>query len=141
MRRTLSLKAYKYCICSSDAQGMFFSKTFGCCRFAWNERMEKKLHAYRWYVRTFIQIDRFFPSSKLCHRCGHKKEDLTLDDRTRTCPACSETHERDVSVSISPYFVGLGRSERGTVELALVDDRSPNGLPKSHPATKQEPQP
>ncbi len=32
-----------------------------------------------WYGRTFIQADRFFPSSKLCHRCGHKEvEKFTL---------------------------------------------------------------
>jgi len=40
-----------------------------------------------WYGRTFIPADRFFPSSKLCHRCGHKNEDLALHDRT--CAALS----------------------------------------------------
>ena len=83
-----------------------------------------------WYERTFIQVDRFFPSSKLCHRCGHKNEDLALHDRTWCCPACGETHDRDVNASINLYFVGLGRPEVKPVEQALVDDRSPNGLPK-----------
>ena len=27
-----------------------------------------------------VKADRFFPSSKLCHCCGYKKEDLTLLD-------------------------------------------------------------
>ena len=69
-------------------------------------------------------------SSKLCHRCGHEKEDLALHDITRCCPACGETHDRDVNASINLYFVGLGRPEVTPVEQALVDDRSPNGLPK-----------
>ncbi len=83
-----------------------------------------------WYGRTFIQVDRFYPSSKLCHRCGHKNEDLALHDRTWCCPACGETHDRDVNASINLYLVGLGRPEVTPVERALVDDRSPYGLPK-----------
>jgi transposase len=83
-----------------------------------------------WYGGTFIQVDRFFPSSKVCHRCGYKKEDLALNDRTWCCPACGETHDRDVNASINLYLVGLGWPEVTPVEQALVDDRSPNGLPK-----------
>jgi len=83
-----------------------------------------------WYGRTFIQVDRFFPSSKLCHRCGHKNDDLALHDRTWCCPACGEIHDRDVNASINLYFVGLGRPEVTYFEQALVDDRSPHGLPK-----------
>jgi len=83
-----------------------------------------------WYGRTFIQIDRFFPSSKLCHRCGHKNEDLALNDRTWCCPACGEKHDRDVNASINLYYVGLGRPEVTYFEQALVDDRSLYGLPK-----------
>ena len=92
-------------------------------------------------LRTFIQVDRLFPSSKLCHRCGHKNEDLALYDRTWCCPACGETHDIDVNAFKNLYFVGLGRHEGIPVEQALVDDRSPDGLTKSHPATKQEAQP
>jgi len=83
-----------------------------------------------WYGRTFIQVDRFFPSSKLCHHCGYKNDDLALHDRMWCCPACSETHDRDVNASINLYHVGLGRPEVTLVERALVDDRSPHGLPK-----------
>jgi len=83
-----------------------------------------------WYERTFIQVDRFFPSSKLCHRCGHKNGDLALHDRTWCCPTCGETHDRDINASINLYYVGLGRPEVTPVEQALVDDRSPYGLPK-----------
>jgi putative transposase len=96
----------------------------------WSRFVSYLKYKAEWYGRTFIQVDRFFPSSKLCHRCGYKNEDLALNDRTWCCPACGETHDRDINASKNLYFVGLGRSERGTVEQALVDDRSPNGLPK-----------
>jgi len=96
----------------------------------WSKFLTYLKYKAEWYGRTFIQVDRFFPSSKLCHRCGHKNEDLALHDRTWCCPKCGETHDRDVNASINLYLVGLGRPEVTPVEQALVDDRSPNGLPK-----------
>ena len=102
----------------------------------WTKFLTYLKYKAEWYGRTFIQVDRFFPSSKLCHRCGHKKEDLALHYRTWCCPACSETHDRDVNASINLYFVGLGRPEVTPVEQALVDDRSLNGLPKKPPCVE-----
>ena len=96
----------------------------------WSKFLNYLKYKAEWYGRTFIQVDRFFPSSKLCHRCGYKNEDLALHDRTWCCPVCGETYDRDVNASINLYFVGIGRHKRGTVEQALVDDRSPHGLPK-----------
>jgi len=96
----------------------------------WSKFLTYLKYKAEWYGRTFIQVDRFFPSSKLCHRCGYKNEELTLNDRTWCCPSCGETHDRDVNASINLYFVGLGRPEVKPVEQALVDDRSLNGLPK-----------
>ena len=96
----------------------------------WSKFLTYLKYKAEWYGRTFIQVDRFFPSSKVCHRCGHKKEDLALNDRTWCCPGCGENHDRDVNASINLYLVGLGRPEVTPVEQALVDDRSPNGLPK-----------
>jgi len=96
----------------------------------WSKFLSYLKYKAEWYGRTFIQIDRFFPSSKLCHRCGHKNEDLALHDRRWCCPECGETHDRDINASINLYFVGLGRPEVTYFEQALVDDRSPDGLSK-----------
>jgi len=96
----------------------------------WSKFLTYLKYKAEWYGRTFIQVDRFFPSSKLCHRCGYKNDDLALHDRTWCCPACGEKHDRDVNASINLYLVGLGRPEVKPVERALMDDRSPNGLPK-----------
>jgi putative transposase len=92
----------------------------------------------KWYGRTLVQADRFFPSSKLCHCCGHKKEDLALHERTWVCSVCGEIHDRDVNASVNLYLVGLERPEVKPVEHALVDDRIPLGYLKSHHAVKQE---
>ncbi len=44
-----------------------------------------------------IKVDRFFPSSQLCHRCGARKTDLTLEDRIFACPnaECGYVGDRD----------------------------------------------
>jgi putative transposase len=47
MRRKLPLKEYKYRIYPTDAQVVFFAKTFGCCRFVWNKMLEEKQGAYK----------------------------------------------------------------------------------------------
>ena len=70
----------------------------------------------RMVCKNFHSVDRFFPSSKPCHCCGYKKEDLTLNDRTECCPAYDETHDRKVSASINLYYVGLVRPELKPVE-------------------------
>lgn len=46
------------------------------------------------------QVDRFYPSSKLCSCCGQKKEDLKLSDRTYKCD-CGNEIDRDLNASIN----------------------------------------
>lgn len=52
-----------------------------------------------WNNRTFVRVDRFFPSSKTCSTCGWIKDDLTLQIRSWTCPSCGETHNRDLNAA------------------------------------------
>ena len=54
-----------------------------------------------WYGKTFVQIDRFYPSTKKCNICGHKKDNLTLDIRQWTCPHCGTQHQRDINAAIN----------------------------------------
>jgi len=46
MRHTPALKTYKYRIYPTDAQILFFNKTFGCCRLVWNKMLDEKLRTY-----------------------------------------------------------------------------------------------
>lgn len=43
-------------------------------------------------------VDRFFPSSKMCHACGKIKHDLKLSDRTYVCD-CGYSEDRDKNAS------------------------------------------
>ncbi|MDY0387381.1 MAG: transposase, partial [Methanolobus sp.] len=45
-------------------------------------------------------IDRFYPSSKMCHKCGMVKSDLKLSDRTYKCE-CGNIIDRDYQASIN----------------------------------------
>ncbi len=46
------------------------------------------------------QVDRFYPSSKLCSTCGEKKVNLKLSDRVYRC-SCGNTLDRDKNASIN----------------------------------------
>ena len=56
--------------------------------------------------------DRFFASSKTCHVCGHKHDDLTLDDRTYVCPHCGTVIDRDLNAALN--LLSLITSKVGT---------------------------
>lgn len=60
-----------------------------------------------WYGRTLIEIDRFFPSSKLCSGCGYKNNHLKLSDRSWTCASCHVSNNRDVNAARNILNEGL----------------------------------
>lgn len=49
----------------------------------------------------FIVADRFYPSSKICSNCGHKKEKLSLSERTYKCECCGNVIDRDFNASLN----------------------------------------
>lgn len=46
------------------------------------------------------KVDRFYPSSKLCHKCGCIKSDLTLSDRIYKCQ-CGYVEDRDLNAAMN----------------------------------------
>ena len=63
----------------------------------WSELIRQLEYKSKWYGRTLIKIDRWYPSSKTCHACKHVVDALTLDIREWVCPACGVVHDRDTS--------------------------------------------
>ena len=55
----------------------------------------------------FIKVNRFYASSKLCNKCGYKKEDLTLKDRQWVCPECGTLHDRDENAKFNLIDEGI----------------------------------
>ncbi|OQB16704.1 MAG: putative transposase [Parcubacteria group bacterium ADurb.Bin192] len=53
-----------------------------------------------WYGGVVVEIDRFFPSSKLCHFCGCINGNLTLAEREWTCE-CGAVLNRDLNAALN----------------------------------------
>ena len=64
--------------------------------------------------RTYLKINTFYPSSKLCHCCGYKNTTLTLTDREWTCPNCGTYLDRDNNAAINIFQEGLRILNRNT---------------------------
>lgn len=54
-----------------------------------------------WRGGQVVIVDRWFPSSKLCSCCGHKREALDLRTRKWICSGCGKQHDRDVNAAIN----------------------------------------
>jgi putative transposase len=50
---------------------------------------------------TLKQVDKYYPSSKLCSGCNNKKEDLKLSDRIYRCNKCGLIIDRDLNAAIN----------------------------------------
>ncbi|MDB9308694.1 RNA-guided endonuclease TnpB family protein [Aphanizomenon sp. CS-733/32] len=54
-----------------------------------------------------VEIDRWFPSSKLCSNCFYQIGDMPLDVREWTCPHCGIHHDRDGNAAINIRAEGI----------------------------------
>ena len=61
-----------------------------------------------WYGKHLVEADKWFASSKICHNCGYKYNDLALSDRKWVCPCCETTIERDENAAINLRNLGIG---------------------------------
>ena len=57
-------------------------------------------------AKFVIEVDRWFASSKTCHKCGYVYKGLTLGEREWTCPICGEHHDRDLNAAMNILIEG-----------------------------------
>ena len=85
---------------------------------SWGELVRQLEYKCDWYGRTLVKIDRWFPSSKRCAKCGHIVDKLPLNIREWDCPKCGAHHDRDVNAAKNILAAGLAvkvrESERKT---------------------------
>ena len=79
----------------------------------WSELTRQLEYKAKWYGRTFVQIDTFFPSSKTCSECGHVVDFLPLEVRSWTCPDCGAQHDHDLNAAKNILAEGLSVSACG----------------------------
>ena len=58
------------------------------------------------YKTTVNRIDRFYPSTKTCSKCGHI-QDMPLSKRVYDCPVCGNSIDRDLNAAINILNVGM----------------------------------
>ena len=51
-------------------------------------------------------VDRWYPSSKMCSRCGRVKAKLSLSERVYTCDGCGLVIDRDLNAAININVAG-----------------------------------
>jgi putative transposase len=54
-----------------------------------------------------VEIDRWFPSSKLCSNCFYQIGEMPLDVREWICPHCGTHHDRDGNAAINIRAEGI----------------------------------
>jgi putative transposase len=73
-----------------------------------------------WYGSRLVIADRWYPSSKTCHGCGHV-QDIGWNEHW-TCTGCGTSHQRDdnAAINLAPYEPpGTGDSALGPVRAAV----------------------
>ena len=73
----------------------------------WGKLVEMIKYKAKWYNRQFVQIDRWFPSSKKCWACGEINDDLERGEREWECPNCHAPLLRDLNAALNILDEGL----------------------------------
>lgn len=83
------------------------------------------------YGRSLHAVSRWLASSKTCSACGYRLDELPLQIRTWTCPACRTVHDRDHNAA--KVILAAGRAERLNASHHSGRDResNPGGAPVS----------
>lgn len=89
------------------------------------------------FQKSLHFIDRWFPSSKMCHQCGFVNSELKLSDREWTCESCKCVHNRDGNAAKNIASEGGSYPAYMPVERKR-SVRRPKGLRATEYSLKQE---
>ena len=74
---------------------------------SWSEFRRMLTYKSQWYGKELSVIDRYYPSSQICHVCGHRDGKKSEDIRNWTCPNCNSELDRDINAAINILNEGL----------------------------------
>lgn len=74
---------------------------------SWSEFRRMLTYKCKWYGKKLSVIDRYYPSSQICHVCGHKDGKKSEDIREWICPNCNAKLDRDINAAINILNEGL----------------------------------
>ena len=75
---------------------------------SWYELTRQLEYKAEWNERVYKKVDRYYPSSQLCSKCGYQNVNTkNLNVREWKCPICGTNHDRDKNASINILNEGL----------------------------------
>ena len=96
------------CMETLDIKEIFQNTDFSSSlqSISWRKLVDMIKYKCEWYGKKFIQINRWFASSKNCSQCGYYYKDLG-DKKEWTCPHCQTHHDRDINAAKNIKKEGL----------------------------------
>lgn len=88
----------------------------------WGQFCTMLKYKSEWGGKTYIEVDRFFASSKTCNVCLNRVDSLDLDIRAWTCDKCFTSHDRDINAAINIKNEALRILSLGTSDTANGGD-------------------
>lgn len=73
----------------------------------WSKLVDMIKYKCEWYGKIFVQISRWYPSSKNCSQCGYYYKDLSRSQENWICPKCKIKHDRDINAANNIKTEGL----------------------------------
>jgi len=107
--RTLVNENQVLCVESLNITGMIKNRSLAkaISDAGWGEFMRLLDYKAEWAGRQVVKVSQWFPSSKLCHGCGHKVEKLPLSQRHWHCEGCGQAIDRDINAARNIRTAGL----------------------------------
>ena len=85
------------------ARGSVLESGFGTFREMLRYKLERQ-------GKRLLVVDRYFPSTRICHECGRAAaESPSIRRRTWTCPACGTTLDREINAAKNIKSEGLAQ--------------------------------
>ncbi len=113
------LKKYEYVLIQEEQIKNWHSGLFG--KQIQNTGIGGIISMLKQNIETLIPVDKYEATTKICSRCGNKKEKITLSDRTYKCNNCGLVIDRDLNSAINILKVGLQKVEETTIKNLPTD--------------------
>ena len=86
------------------SQALNFGKSVG--DNAWGMFLRMLEYKMMFLGEQFLKINKWFPSSKTCSKCGNVKEELKLSERSYKCECCGNEIDRDYNAALNIKNIG-----------------------------------
>lgn len=93
----------------------------------WHQLTQQLAYKAERYGRDFVQIDKWYPSSKRCFHCGHITDNMPLNVRTWDCPSCG-TQGIDRNVNAARNILQSGKAILAGADKLRQHEKTTAGL-------------